>query len=292
MYFDEAEGMVFRPPNEADSLIIRATIGCSHNACSFCAMYKSQPFRKRSLAEINHLITCAQTAVPNVRRVFLADGNALTIETETLLTILNNLRTAFPRLTRVGMYANAKDILHKTSADLVALHKAGVKIVYMGIESGDPVILKHCNKGISPEQMIEAGEKLYNAGIKLSATVILGLGGKEHTAQHALHTARIINAIRPTMVGALSLMVYPDTPLANDIIAGKFTPLSTPEIIEEQFRLLKEINVQTPCIYRSNHASNYIPLAGTLPKDKNALLTFLQTSLSNAKIPSLYAYKE
>lgn len=292
MYFDDAEGMVFRPPNEANSLIIRATIGCAYNTCSFCAMYKSHPFRKRDITEVMRLISRAQAAHPNVRRIFLADGNALILETEMLLFILNTLYTAFPQLTRVAIYANPKDVLQKTSADLLSLRNAGLKTAYMGIESGDPIILQNCNKEVTPEQIIEAGKKLQNAGIKLSTTVILGLGGKEHTAQHALHTARIINNIQPTMVGALSLMVYPGTPLADEIAAGKFTPLSTSEIIAEQYQLLKEIDVRTPCIYRSNHTSNYIPLAGTLPKDKEAMLELLQKILLDTRIPKYYDNRE
>lgn len=292
MNFDNAEGMVFRPPSEANSLILRITIGCSHNACTFCAMYKNTPFQIRHIAEIKALIARAQTLYPTARRVFLADGNALALPTKTLLIILNLLHEAFPRLTRVGCYAGPRDINAKSPEELKALRDAGLKIAYMGIESGDPEILQQVRKGVTPEQLIIAGQKLLHAGIKLSATIILGLGGKERTTEHALNTASMINAIQPTMLGALTLMVYPGTALATDISSGIHTPLTTREILDEHYRILKAIDVVKPCIYRSDHASNYLPLAGTLPKDKNILLNSLQQIISNNRIPTHYNYKE
>lgn len=292
MYNDNVGGLVFRPPGEAHSFIIRAAIGCSHNACSFCAMYKNQSFRPRKLSEIYRLVTAAAAGNSGVRRVFIADGNALTLKTDTLLSILDILRTNFTRLTRVGIYANARDILHKSREELTALRTAGLKVVYMGIESGDPLILQQCRKGVTPAQIVEAGKKIREAGIKLSATVILGLGGRENTMPHALNTARIINEIQPAMLSALSLMIYPHTPLAEEIAAGKFTPLNTRETIDEQYRLINEIDVQTPCIFRSNHVSNYVPLEGTLPKHKTVMLDTLRAVLANQNLPTYYNNKE
>jgi radical SAM superfamily enzyme YgiQ (UPF0313 family) len=292
MFYDHAEGMVFRPPSEANSLILRVTIGCSHNACTFCAMYKDVPFRTRRLDEIDTLITRTQILYPNIRRVFLADGNALALPTQILLSILQRLQQAFPRLTRVGCYAGPKDAISKSPAELTALREAGLRIAYMGIESGDPAVLCSIQKGVVPEQIIEAGQKILQAGIKLSTTVILGLGGRERTIEHALNTATVINATGPTMVGALTLMVYPGTPLARSIDAGSFTPLTTREILEEQYRLLKAINVTNPCIYRSDHASNYLPIAGTLPKDKAHMLTSLLQVMNTTEVSHCYNFKE
>jgi radical SAM superfamily enzyme YgiQ (UPF0313 family) len=292
MYFDNAEGMVFRPPSEADSLIIRVTIGCSHNACTFCAMYKNVTYRERSMEEIESLIVQAQRYYGDSRRIFLADGNALSLPTDTLLALLNKFYKSFPRLTRVGCYAGPKDVLRKTPEELSALYQAGLKIAYLGIESGDPEILRAICKGVTPGEMIEAGQRMLHAGIKLSATVILGIGGREHTLQHAENTAKVINAIQPTMLSMLSLMVYPDTPLGRKIAAGSFTPLSTEEILAEQYRLLEAIDVTKPCIFRSNHASNYLPLAGTLPKDKPQLLHTVKQIMEKAPIPKHRNFRE
>jgi radical SAM superfamily enzyme YgiQ (UPF0313 family) len=292
MYFDDAEGMVFRPPSEANSLILRLTIGCSHNACSFCAMYKNVQFRKRTVAEIDAALAHARIFHKDVQRVFLADGNALGLETTSLLAVLEKLHAAFPRLARVGIYASPKDVLRKNPEELATLHQAGLKIAYMGIESGDPQILQAINKGVTREQIIDAGQKVLAAGIKLSSTVILGLGGQELTLQHAANTASIITAIEPTMLGALTLMVYPGTPLAERISQGTFTPLTTTEILVEQHHLLQDIHVAKPCIYRSNHASNFLPISGTLPKDRSRMLTAIQDMLSGGNVPKQWNFKE
>jgi len=289
MFYDHAAGMVFRPPSEANSLILRVAIGCSHNTCTFCAMYRNTPFRIRGLDEIDAVMACAQRLYPDTRRVFLADGNALAVPTNMLLIILRKLHQSFPRLTRVGCYANPKDAAYKSPAELTALREAGLKITYMGIESGDPTVLCSIQKGVVPDQIIEAGQKILQAGIKLSTTIILGLGGRERTIEHAQNTAAVINATAPTMVNALSLMVYPGTLLAQSIESGTFIPLTTREILEEHYHLLKALT--SSCIYRSDHASNYLPLSGTLPKDKARMLKSLLHVMGTSQLP-LYDFKE
>lgn len=272
MYFDDAEGMVFRPPSEANSLILRVTIGCSHNACTFCAMYRDVKFRARPEAEVAELIARAARYYPETRRVFLADGNALVLNTDRLLTILSRLRAAFPKLARVTCYGGPQDILRKTPQDLAALKAAGLQIVYLGIESGDNEVLALAGKGVSAKEMVAAGRRVLDAGLKLSAMVILGLGGAGLSRAHALGTARVVSAISPTMLSALTLMLHEGTPLRAAAEEGVFQPLSPHGLLQELRLMVENISVAGPCIFRSNHVSNFLPLAGTLPQDKDRLL--------------------
>ena len=270
--FDTAEGMVFRPPSEGKSFILRITIGCSHNACTFCSMYKDVKFRIRPLDEVQTLIIQGARYYPGWRRVFLADGNALALPTDHLLAVMAMLRAAFPKLARITCYGGPRDILRKTPADLAALHAAGLQIVYLGIESGDDEVLKEVNKGGTAADMIAAGQRILQAGIKLSTMVILGLGGQERSRQHAIHTGEVISAISPTMCSALSLMLHEGSELRAAAERHEFTPLSPYGLVNELKLMLEHISVTSPCIFRSNHVSNFIPLAGTLPQDKQQLL--------------------
>ena len=294
MFFDTAEGMVFRPPSEANSLILRLTIGCSHNGCSFCAMYRDVKFRIRPLPEIAALITQATALYPDARRIFLADGNALVLPNEQLLCIIDLLHQNFPKLSRITCYGGPKDILKKTAAELRDLKQAGLQIIYLGIESGDDQVLTNVNKGVTSQEMITAGRKVLDAGIKLSAMVILGLGGKEHTEEHALHTAKVINAIRPTMLSTLTLMLHEGTPLRNSADCKKFIPLSPYEYLLELQKMMEYININStsPCIFRSNHVSNLLPLAGNLPRDKALLLADLNKAIALFKSKSTPTYND
>lgn len=283
MYFDTAEGMVFRPPSEANSLILRVTIGCSHNACTFCGMYRDVAFRARPQEEVAALITKAARLYPDQRRIFLADGNALVLKTDRLLEIMNMLHAAFPKLSRITCYGGPQDIIRKSPEELAALKKAGLQIIYLGIESGDDAVLADVCKGATAEEMIAAGRKVLDAGIKLSAMVILGLGGKAHTTEHALNTARVVSAINPTMLSALTVMLHDGTPLRQAADSGKFLPLSPYELMQELKLMVENIHVTTPCIFRSNHVSNFLPLAGTLPQDKTALLEDIDQVLEHFK---------
>lgn len=272
MYLDNAEGMVFRPPSEANSLIIRATIGCSHNACTFCGMYRDVRFRARPPEEVAALIKNAARHWPQTRRVFLADGNALVLSADKLLAILQMLREAFPKLARVTCYGGPQDILRKTPAELAALREAGLQIIYLGIESGDDEVLANVCKGGTADEMIAAGRRVIDAGIKLSAMVLLGLGGAARSREHALGTARVVSAINPTMLSALTLMLPEGTPLRAAADRGGFQPLSPYGFLAELKLMMEHIDVTSPCIFRSNHVSNFLPLAGTLPQDKSQLL--------------------
>ncbi|SFL99295.1 radical SAM protein [Pelosinus propionicus] len=283
MYFDTAGGPVFRPPSEAESFILRVTIGCSHNRCTYCNMYRSVNFRTRTMDEIMEQINHAKQYKDFIRRIFLADGNALVLSTDILLEILKLLRESFPKLRRVSCYAGPNDILRKTPEELQDLSKAGLKLVYYGMESGDDEVLRHVNKGVTAQQSIEAGQKVVAAGIKLSLMVIIGLGGKVGSRQHAYHTAQAVNAIRPTMLSALTLMMYRGSELRAEFERGEFEILSPVEIMGELYELIHGIDlpIESHCLFRSNHISNYVALAGTLPQDKEKLLADSQKAIGH-----------
>jgi len=281
--FDNAEGMVFRPPSEANSFILRVTIGCAHNRCTFCSMYRGVNFRARPLSEIEPIIRQTARHYPHLRRVFLADGDALVLSTDRLLAIIELLKAYFPKLSRISCYGGPLDILRKTPTDLQLLKQAGLQLVYLGIESGDDEVLNRVQKGVTSEQMIEAGQKIIAAGMKLSAMLVLGLGGRELSRQHALNSARVASAINPTMLSALTLMLHRGTPLRSEAEQGTFQPLSPYEFVLELKELVSNLNMQSPCIFRSNHVSNMLPLAGTLPGDKNSLLLQAEEALQLLK---------
>ncbi|MEW6066070.1 radical SAM protein [Desulforamulus profundi] len=272
MLLNHAQGMVFRPPSEANSFILRITLGCSHNACTFCAMYRGIQFRTRPLEEIRCIVENAAQRSPDIRRVFLGDGNALVLPTKKLLSILAGLREAFPKLTRVTCYGGPKDILRKTPEELKALKEAGLKIIYLGVESGDDEVLAGINKGVGAAEMVAAGRKVLAAGIKLSVMVILGLGGKTGSYRHATGTARVISHISPTMLSTLTLTLYDGTTLKEAADRGDFLPLTPYETMVELKELICHIRVANPCIFRSDHISNLLPLAGVLNRDRDKML--------------------
>lgn len=282
MLIDNAEGLVFRPPSEARSFILRVTIGCSHNMCTFCTMYKASKYRVRSLEEIDGIIERGAAAYPFIRRIFLADGDALVLPTDDLIHILHKCYSTFPNITRIGAYATPADLNRKSPEDLKRLHEAGLGILYMGIESGDDEVLRHVKKGTTGALTIQAGKKALAAGMKLSAMILLGLGGQERTKEHALHTAEVVSAINPTMLSALSLIIPGDAPLYQDVVFGKFTPLTARGFLEELDMILRHTEMSRPCIFRSNHVSNLLPVGGTLPMDKDAMLANLEQYIPRA----------
>lgn len=274
LYFDTAEGPVFRPPSEADSFILRVTMGCSHNRCTYCNMYRSVKFRLRTATEIMKQINAAKTYAEYIRRIFLADGNALVLETEQLVELLGILKTTFPKLRRVACYAGPKDILRKTPDELQRLYQAGLTLVYYGMESGDDQVLQHVCKGVTAQESIAAGQRIVASGMKLSMMVIVGLAGKAGSKEHAFHTAQAINAIRPTMLSALTLMMYRGSELREEYEQGNFEILSPEESMGELCELIAQLEIppDSHCLFRSNHISNHVALAGTLPRDKQKLL--------------------
>lgn len=268
----EYEGSVYRPPSEAYSLIVQATIGCSHNGCTFCPMYWDKKFRARSFEEIYADLQEARRENPRVRRIFLADGDALCLSTPRLLEILGAISAIFPECERVGIYARADNILRKTDAELQSLKEAGLGIAYLGAESGSAQVLQKVNKGETPEQLIEAVHRAEAAGIAVSVTFISGLGGRELMAEHAIETGKMIGAMSPSFVGLMTLMIAPGSSISEDLGAGRFEPLTTSEVMEELELVLSHAKVTRDCVIRSNHASNRLVLKGVLPADRDRLL--------------------
>lgn len=275
MVIDDAGGLVFRPPSEARSFILRVTIGCSHNACTFCDMYKLSKFRIRTLEEIDGIIERGAQAMPFVRRIFLADGDALVLPTESLLHILKKCYDTFPAITRIGAYATPADLNRKSLDELKQLKAAGLDILYMGIESGDDEVLRRVHKGTTAARTITAGQKALAAGMKLSTMIILGLGGQELTHEHAIHTAEVVSAINPTMLSALTLLIPQEVPLYQEVLNGTFTPLTARGFLKELREILDHTHMTNPCIFRSNHVSNLVPVGGNLPDDKDAMIATL-----------------
>ncbi|AGK60603.1 hypothetical protein Asulf_00583 [Archaeoglobus sulfaticallidus PM70-1] len=276
------EEPVFRPPSEAHSLIIQATIGCSHNACTFCGMYKGKRFRIRDIEEVKEDILMSKDYYGSVRRIFLADGNALAMPTEDLLEILNFAYTVYPELERVSAYAGPKDLLEKSDEELRLLYENGLKLLYLGVETGDDELLREIRKGVNADEMVEAGLKAVRNGITLSVTVLIGLGGKEGSYRHAKETAKVINRMKPHYTAALTLMLVPGTPLYKKAKMGLFHPLGKLETLQELRWLIEDINCKT--VFRSNHASNYLPIRGDLPEDKEEILKLIDYSMKNPRI--------
>jgi radical SAM superfamily enzyme YgiQ (UPF0313 family) len=272
--FMKYEGMIIRPPSEAYSLLLQVTVGCSHNKCSFCPTYKGEKFRIKSFAEIEEDILEAGR-VRGIEKIFLCDGDALIIPQKRLVEILEAIGRHVRGVKRIGCYANAKSILRKTPEELIRLHDLGLKIIYLGVETGNEELLKKMEKGATYGQMVEAGRRIKAAGMALSVTVLLGIGGIEKSVEHAFDTARILTDIDPDYVGALTVMVVPGTPLHEDFIHGRFA-------LPDTFGFLKELEVMvshsdlTNCFFTSNHASNYLPIRARMPEEKEQTVQMIR----------------
>lgn len=272
------EGTLYRPPSEAYSLIVQATIGCSQNRCTFCSMYKEKDFRIRKTRDIVEDLILGRQEYRKVEKIFLADGDALIIKTEELLKILEKIKTIFPECKRVGIYASPKSILGKSTGELIELRKSGLGIVYMGVESGSDLILEKIKKGVNSSEMIVAGKKIKEAEIPLSITLISGLGGKEYSMEHGVESARVVNEMNPDYIGLLTLLVEEGTELYDDVWNERFKLLTPKEVLLETREFVQRLNLDN-CIFRSNHASNYVALGGTLNKDKNLILEQIKEGL-------------
>ncbi len=286
MYFDDYDSPVFRPPSEAYSFILRLTRGCAHNKCTYCNMYRGVPFQVLTDEEIERQIMLAHSYNgAGVRRVFLADGDALVLSTERLLKVLATLRRLFPNFERASSYAAPKDILRKSPEELRQLQEAGLKLLYYGMESGDTETLKEIKKGVDGPQSIEVGQRAIAAGMELSVMVILGIAGREGSKRHALATAAALSAIRPTYLGAISLMLYRGSELKEQFERGEFHPLPPAGLMEELYLIIEHLDLPETehCLFRSNHISNYVPLKATLPKEKSQLLKAIRYSIDELK---------
>jgi len=273
--------LLYRPPGEWKSYLLQCTIGCSNNKCTFCGMYKEKQFRIRPTEEILEDIDMARAYYgPGLQRVFLMDGDAIIIKTEDMLRILHKLYEAFPRLEKVTLYAGPRSTLSKSLDELKALHAAGLSRAYLGVESGSENVLQDIHKGCSARQMLQAGQNLVEAGIDLWVTIILGITGQDGDwEEHILSTANMINAMKPRHLSAMTFAPAKGTPLGEDVLAGRFKVCTADQVLEECKLLLEHLDVD-PLHFTSNHASNYLPLKGGLPEDKEKFLSMIDQALA------------
>lgn len=264
---------LYRPPSESRSLIFQVTLGCSFNKCSFCDMYRSKDYSERPIEEIFKEVELMAKYFPDTRRVFLADGDAMNLDTEKLVKIITKIRKNFKSIERISCYSMPKNLLQKSADELSTLKAVGLNMIYLGIESGNDKILKKVTKGATSRMIIESCKKAKDAQFILSCMVILGLGGKTYTIDHARDTAKIISTISPDYVGALTLYMEPNIEKEfYEKFGEPFLPLEDKEIVDELYNLISDIKLKNKSIFRANHASNVYAIGGTLPNDKEDIL--------------------
>ena len=277
------EGTIYRPPGEWKSWLLQVSVGCPHNACTFCGMYKDKRYRVRPLEEIYEDIALARAAYGDVNRVFLCDGDAAAMDNGELLAVLERLYETFPTLERVNAYAGPVSALAKSHEELRALREAGLVRLYLGVESGSDGVLRAVHKGVDAAGMLEAGRRLVSAGFDLWTMVLIGLAGPgEASRTHALDTAALINAMGPRHLSALTYLPERGTALGRAVERGEFRLLTAREALEETRLLLERLEVD-PLHFTSDHASNYLPLKGGLPGDRARLLSLLDQALAGAR---------
>jgi radical SAM superfamily enzyme YgiQ (UPF0313 family) len=271
------DGRIFRPPNEADAILLQVTVGCSHNGCRFCGMYRDKRFGIKSLDVIRDDIAQARSEFPNIGRVFLCDGDALALAQDRLVEILESIRIGLPGVIRVASYANAKSVARKTDAELTELRALNLKLLHMGLESGDDVTLLRMEKHGDARFHVAQANRAQAAYIKLFVTVLLGLGGKARSSEHASATAYALSAMNPSRVGALSLMLIPGTPLYSDVQRGEFVVSSPREMLLELRTIIEKTEMRG--LFYANHASNYLPIRARLPRDRAEALAQVDAAL-------------
>ncbi len=274
---------LYRPPSEAYSLIIQITLGCSHNKCTFCKMYKDKKFTIKSLEQIKEEVDFFRKRVRFADKIFLADGDALIIPTEKLVAILDYINEKFPERDRISLYASPKSILLKTEEELELIRSKGVKLIYIGMESGEDEVLKEIKKGVTSKEIIQAAKKAKKAGFKISVTVIAGVLGEKDSTNHAINSGKVISEIIPDYLGILCLVVHDGTDIDKMIKAGEFKEASGEDIVREIKLIIENINIPEGenVIFRSNHASNYLSLKGDFPQDKEKFLSELNYAIKN-----------
>jgi radical SAM superfamily enzyme YgiQ (UPF0313 family) len=269
---------IIRPPAEAESILIQVTTGCSSNSCTFCGAYMQKPFRIKDRAEIEHDIRRAAGSDPAARRVFLIDGDALVIPTEKLIPILQTIQEVFPHLARIASYVNGYNITTRSDQELTELYRHKLRLAYIGLESGSEAILEACHKRSRAEEMITAVKRLEQAGIKSSVIVLLGLGGKERSAEHVEKTITALNRMQPRYLSFLSVMLIPGTPLYEDARKKTFTELGPHDLLREARSIIAGLELKKT-VFRTDHASNYRMLEGRFPHDKTRLLETLDEAI-------------
>jgi|TARA_B110000196_G_scaffold308487_1_gene309153 radical SAM superfamily enzyme YgiQ (UPF0313 family) len=264
---------LYRPPSEAKSLIFQVTLGCSFNECSFCDMYRSKEYSERSWEEVKGEIDTMAKMLPDTTKIFLADGDALNLDTKYMIQIVKYVYEKFPNLERVSCYAMPMNLLKKTPEELDAMKKAGLNMLYLGIETGSDILLKKVTKGATAKTIIKSCKKAKDAGFTLSCMVILGIGGSKYSSENARETAKVISEVKPDYVGALTL--YLENGIKDEFLTKfdeEFIRISDSEAINELEELITEINVDDNVVFRANHGSNAYNIAGTFPEDKQAML--------------------
>ena len=264
---------VYRPPSEAKSLIFQVTLGCSFNQCSFCDMYRNKEYSEKTWDEVKAEIDLMAKQIPDTTRIFLADGDALNISADYMVQIVEYLYNSFPKLERVSCYAMPMNLLKKTPEELKKMHEAGLKMLYLGIESGSDIILKKITKGATAETIIRACRKAIETGFTLSCIIILGLGGKTHSKEHIKETARVVSASSPHYLGTLTLIL--ETGVKQEFLTKfgeEFHPINDEEALIELHDLVEQIDVKEKMLFRANHGSNAYNIAGTFPDEKNTML--------------------
>ena len=271
---------LYRPPSEARSLIFQVTLGCSHNRCAYCVMYRTKKFCIRPWDELKTDIEEAALTYREARRIFLADGDAMAVDADYMVQILKLLYETFPSLERVSAYANPSNLLEKPPEELTAIRQAGLQMLYFGIESGDKELLEKVRKGATVEEIVRSGKKAIDAGFILSATVILGLGGRQGSGRHARETARICSAINPQYLSALTLLIEDTNKYFYHCMGEGWEMMDKTEFLQELRTMIEHFELEG-CIFRSNHASNYLPIKAVLNEDKDRLLTEIDRALHN-----------
>ncbi len=268
-------GNIYRPPSEAYSLLVQVTIGCAHNKCTFCNMYKEKQFRVRNLTEVLEDLAWARKQYRKVDRIFLCDGDALCLANQKLLPILDYIKEHFPECERVTSYGRSVDALRKSDEELQTLRQHGLSMVYLGAESGSQRVLDAVKKGETATELITGVQKLERNGIATSVTFISGLSGQDGWEEHAIESGKMIAAMNASYVSLLTLMVEPPAPMLEEIRSGKFQYLTPEQVLQETCLLLDHARPEKSCVFRSNHASNYVSLRGNLPEDNDRLIEAL-----------------
>lgn len=277
-------GDIYRPPSEAYSLLLQVTVGCSHNKCEFCSMYKRKKFRLRPMNDVLEDLEWARAHYRRIGRIFLCDGDALCLSNNKLLTVLDKIRELFPEIERVTSYGRATDALRKTDEELQELREHGLTMIYLGAESGSEKVLEMMNKGETRQQIIDGVQKLEHNGIKTSVTFISGLGGPELMEEHAVESGKMIAEMNASYVSFLTLMLEYPAPLLEKYQSGEFKLLTAEEVLKEAAIMLDYARPEKPCVFRSNHASNYVSLKGDLPRDNDRMIAALNRAIADTEL--------
>lgn len=267
------EGALLRPPSESQSFLLQITVGCSYNRCSYCGFYRDKEFRIKPIEDV--LSDIEEGTHFRFRRVFLCDGDAMIAPADYLIRVLETIRKSMPYVERVGCFADARSVLAKTPEQLARMQKLGLQMIYLGLESGDDDVLKRMERGITVEQTIQAGQRIKNAGMLLSAIVMLGLGGVKGSKTHALKTAKALNSMEPEFIGVLTTMLVEDTPLFESAQAGQFDLPSRLGLLEELQTILKNLSLRKGLL-TTNHSSNYLPMRVVLPYQREEAIDHIQ----------------